>query len=119
MSDESLSYDMYSREMDFYVDIGTQINAVLRRLGEEQHLLAGLIGACRMNNVLVLEDMRDKAYQCYPLERGFDLCEAKIALRKMALFHAICAHLNEQHPQLFDNFRHGMCKCSTKIVIWY
>lgn len=113
VADESMSYDMYSREIDFYVDIVPHVNTVLRRLGDVQQLVPKMIGACRINKVLVLEDLKDTMYQCFPLDRCFDLVVAKVAVRKIATFHAICAHLNEQHPRLFDDFQHG------KLTLWF
>lgn len=107
VADESLSYDMYSREIDVYANIVPHVNATLRRLGDEQQLLPRMIGACRTNKVLVLEDLKDMAYQCYPLDRCFNLAEAKVAVQRIATFHAVCAHLNVQQPRLFDGFQHG------------
>lgn len=36
--------------------------------------------------------------------------EAQLIVSKTATFHAVCAVLQEQNPNIFDNFEHGNFK---------
>lgn len=101
------SLDVYNKEIEFYEQIAPQINRLLEKLNEKHQLLPGIYGACQVNKVILFEDMALKGYCMASVHEGFDFDETKYILKKAAVFHAICAVLQEQQPDIFKNFQHG------------
>lgn len=57
-----------------------------------------------------------KGYGTIPIQREFDIPQAKMIFKRLATFHAICAVLQEEQPNIFDNIRN---KIGGKILILY
>lgn len=83
------------------------IQRLLKRLNEPEALIAETIGVCKLNKVMLFEDLAPKGYRMASIQRGFDLAEAKTILKKSAIFHAIGAVLQEEQPNIFANFKYG------------
>lgn len=104
-----LEYNLYKKEIEFYTQIAPKISALLAQLNETKQLFADCYGVCLTNDAVLLEDLTTKSY-CVPstVHCGFNLDEAKIALKKMAAFHAINTILQQQQPNIFENFKFGL-----------
>lgn len=99
--------NVYKKEIEFYNQIVPKINAALEQLNETKELFAKSFGSCLINDALLLEDLTVKSYCISSVYRGFNFDEAKIVLKKLASFHAINAVLQQNQPDIFENFKHG------------
>lgn len=99
--------DVYSKEREFYAKIVPKINDKLKFLGEPK-LFPEYFGMSELNNILILEDLSIEGYKVLPRSQGYNIPEAKAILKRMATFHAICAAVQEEHPDIFANFTKGL-----------
>lgn len=99
--------NVYEKEIEFYGKIAPKINATLAQIQETKQLIANSYGACPVNDALLLEDLAIKSYCTPSVYRGFNFEEAKIVLKKLASFHAINAVLQQNQPNIFENFKYG------------
>lgn len=104
--DAFLEFDAYHKEMEFYDKIVPKFDAKLKQLGESE-LFAEAFGVCKKKNVLILEDLSVKDYKSRPAALGLNVTETEAVLKKVATFHAICAVLQEEQPDIFANFKYG------------
>lgn len=102
-----LQFNAYDKEIEFYDEIVPKINEKLQFLGEPK-LFPESFGSCKSKNVLILEDLSVKGYEVQPSTQGFDIFQTKFILKKIALFHAACAVLKEERPDIFANFKYGL-----------
>lgn len=102
-----LQFNAYDKEIEFYEEIVPQINEKLQYLGEPK-LFPEPFGSCRSKNVLILEDLSVRGYGVQPTTQGFNIFQTKFILKKIALFHAVCAVLQEERPNIFANFKYGL-----------
>lgn len=101
-----LEFDAYHKEMEFYAEIAPKFNKKLQQLVELE-LFAEAFGVCKQRNILILEDLSEKGYKSRPAALGLNLAETKAVLRRIATFHAVCAVLQEEQPNIFENFKYG------------
>lgn len=107
---ETLSaHNVFEKECEFYGEIMPKIKKFLHKLNEPNALVAETFGVCKVNNAMLFEDLTLKGYEMASIQQGFNLDEAKTILKKLATFHAICAVLQEQQPDIFANYKHGKC----------
>lgn len=99
--------DIYNKEIEFYNKIAPKINKALRKLNESSQLLAESYGVSKEHGTIVFEDLKSKNYCISSIFRGFNFDEAKAVLKKAATFHAINAVLQEEQPDIFENFKYG------------
>lgn len=106
---ETLSaHNVYNKEIEFYGEIVPHIQRILKELNEPNELIAETFGVCKLNKVMLFEDLAPKGYGVASIQKGFDLAEAKTILTKSATFHAICAVIQQEHPNIFANFKYGI-----------
>lgn len=101
--------DVYNKEIEFYDKIAPKIIAKYQQLNGTDQLLPDIFGVCKVNKAMVFEDLSIKNYRLASVQRGFNLIEAKMVLKKAAALHAINAVLQEEQPNIFENFKHGRC----------
>lgn len=101
-----LQCDVYNREIDFYAELAPRFNQKLSDLGDSQ-LIPEIFGLCKNKRMMIMEDLAAKRYDFVPVERGFNLAEAKVILKRLAVFHAIGAVLLEHEPNIFAKYRIG------------
>lgn len=99
-------FDAYDNEMEFYAKIVPKFNAKLTELGELD-LVPEPFGVWPEKNILILEDLSVKGYQARSPQQRLNMPETKAILQKAATFHAICAALHEEQPDIFANFKTG------------
>lgn len=102
-SDAHSSYAS-SKEIPFYEEIVSKFNDKLDDVGEPE-LFPEVFGVCKEKNLLIFGDLSSKGYQV--LNRGYSIPEAKSILKRMAVFHAVSAVLQEEDPNIFVNFNSG------------
>lgn len=103
-SSDAHSSNASSQEISFYEEIASKFNDKLDDVGEPE-LFPEVYGVCKEKNLLIFGDLSSKGYQV--LNRGYNIPEAKSVLKRMAVFHAISAVLQEEHPSIFANFNSG------------
>lgn len=101
-----IEFGAYDKEIRFYSEIASKINAKLKDLGEPE-LCAEAFGTSKLKNILILEDLSASGYQVMPSKHSFNLHETKAILKKLATFHAINAVLQEEQPDIFADFKYG------------
>lgn len=102
----SAQFDIFDKETEFYEKIAPKINQKLKELGETT-LFADLIGACKSEKIMILEDLSVEGYRVLPVKKGFNIEETKVLLKRIATFHAICAVLQEEKSDIFAKFKFG------------
>lgn len=100
----------YRKEIEFYSKIAPKIKEKLKKLNEIVQFMAEPYGVCNANDAILFEDLSLKGYRIASVHRGFDLEEAKLILKKAALLHAVHAVLQEENPNIFENFKYGEIK---------
>lgn len=98
--------DVFNKEMLFYEEIVPKINELLDDLGEPE-IFPEVFGVCKTKKIVILGDLLAKDYQILPASRGYNIPESKVILKKLAVFHAICAVLQEKEADIFANFAYG------------
>lgn len=106
------AHNVYNKEIEFYSETVPQIQRLLRKLDEPIEFFAETIGVCKLNKAMIFEDLTQNGFGMASIQRGFDLPVAKAVLKKLAKFHAICAVLQEEKPNVFLNFKYGKTKSS-------
>lgn len=103
-----ISLNAYNKEMEFYGKIAPKIDSVLREIGDSGQLLPKVYGVCAENSAILLEDMAASDYGVITIKQGgYSFDDAKFITKRIALFHAACAVLQEKYPNLFKNFTSG------------
>ena len=100
----------YRKEIEFYSKIAPKINEKLKKLNEVDQFVAEPYGVCSANDAILFEDLSLKGYRIASVHRGFNLEEARLVLKKAALLHAVHAVLQEEYPNIFENFKYGKKK---------
>lgn len=113
----SQSFELTKKEIELYHKIGPKINAALRKLNETGQLIAEVYGVCHENSAILFEDLKANEYCLYSQSRGFNFDEAKIVMKKVAEFHAITAVLQQEQPNIFENFTTGRCFSPKRFLI--
>ncbi|XP_055301835.1 uncharacterized protein LOC129568213 [Sitodiplosis mosellana] len=107
--------DASSKEISFYDEIVAKFNEKLDDVGEPE-LFPEVFGVCKEKNLITLGDLSAKGYQILPANRGFNIFEAKSILKRMAVFHAISAVLQEEDANIFANYKYGrLCRETNQI----
>lgn len=99
--------DIYNKEIEFYTKIAPKVNQTLERLNETDQLIPEPYGVCIENNAILFEDLSSKGYSIASVHRGFNFDEAKIVLKKAATLHSVHAVLQQEDPNIFENFKYG------------
>ncbi|XP_055382977.1 uncharacterized protein LOC129613084 [Condylostylus longicornis] len=60
------------------------------------------------HNAIILEDLLQRDYKSADRVKGLDEQHAKLALKKLAVFHACSVILDQQDPGCFKKFDHGV-----------
>lgn len=104
--DVSLQQKMYDKEIEFYAEIAPKVNKKLQDLDEPQ-LLAECFGVCKTRKIIILEDLSANGYVTLPIQQGYNISQTKKILKRLATFHAVCAVLQEEQPDIFANVKSG------------
>lgn len=99
-------FDVFNKEVEFYEEIAPKINQKLKVLGQPR-LFAEMIGMSKSKKVMILEDLSGKGYRVLPVKDGYNFEETKALLKRIALFHATCAVLQEEKSDIFTTFKYG------------
>lgn len=93
--------------MEFYREIAPKLTSILSEINETEAIVPQVYGICETNNVILFEDMTAIGYKIDSIHRGYNVEQFKKILKKIALFHAAGAVLQERHPDIYKNFEEG------------
>lgn len=102
--------NVYEKEIEFYGKIAPLIRKTLHDANVSDQMLAETYGVSTTNNAMLFEDLLASGYRLASVKPGYGMEETQIILSKIAMYHAACAVLEECHPNIFDNFKHGKFK---------
>lgn len=97
---------MYEKEVEFYDEIVPKFNEKLKELNEPQ-LLPECYGVCKVNKIMVIEDLSAKGYKILHGPNKCNISEAKAILKRVAVFNGIGVVMQEEKPDIFINFKSG------------
>lgn len=100
--------NVYDKEMEMYEKILPQLKTLLHKAGANRKIFADTIYVSKPHKAILFEDLSIKGYRSKSGKDGFDMQHAKAILSRLAKFHGAAAVLQEQQPDIFKNFQHGM-----------
>lgn len=97
-------FDIHSREMTMYRTILNDFHSLLTSIGDNTIFSARRYCEDLSTNTLVFEDLIARKYRCANRIERLDLNHAKLALRKLAKFHATSIVYKQKNPQAYVTF---------------
>lgn len=101
-------YNVHEKEMDIFQNIFPRFSRFLKPIGEEKNVFPKAIAVDKVKETLILEDLADKKFIMADRKVGLDENHLKLALQKLAAFHAASMIFMEQKPKLFAKYDVGM-----------
>ncbi|XP_053951122.1 uncharacterized protein LOC128858450 [Anastrepha ludens] len=105
-------FDVYHREMFMYDQVLPQMSQLLLEIGDDDKLFADIIHVDFERSAIILEDLSVSHFAIADRLAGMDEQQAKLALRKLAKFHATGAVMNERMPGVLTNLHGGFLRRS-------
>lgn len=102
------SYNVHEKEMELFQNVFPEFRRILGTSNEYKNIFPKAIAVDRVRGVLILEDLAKKHFMMADRKVGFDLNHLKLALAKMAKFHAASMILMEENSKAFKSFDVGM-----------
>lgn len=110
------NYDVQRKEMDMYFRVLPAIKKILKSIGEDTNIFPNTMSIDEANDIIIMEDLMEKNYVMPNRVKRLDLVHVKMAMRKLALFHAASIVMHEENPKVFDNFDTGMFNRKTNAL---
>lgn len=101
-------YDVQNKEMLFFEVIAPQIEKVLTKIDESENLIPNTYAIDRSYEAIVFEDLKTRNFVMVNRQVGLDEIQTKMALEKLAKFHAASLIIQKKHPNAFKSFNAGM-----------
>lgn len=101
-------YDVQNKEMLFFEVIAPQILKVLAKIDESENLIPKTYAINPNFEAIVFEDLKARNFVMVDRLRGLNEVQTKLALKKLANFHAASLVIQSKHPNAFKLFKAGM-----------
>lgn len=101
------SYDVQRKEMEIFQDIFPELMKILEPIGEHENIFPNAIAVDKSKEVLLLENLADRNFIMADRKVGLDLDHLKLALAKLAKFHAASMIMLDEKPERFGNYDIG------------
>lgn len=101
-------YDVQNKEMLFFEVIAPKIVKFLEKIDESGNLIPNMYDINRNFDVIVFEDLKARNFVMVDRNVGLDEVQTKMALKKLANFHAASLIIKQKHPNAFKAFNAGM-----------
>ncbi|CAG9797850.1 unnamed protein product [Chironomus riparius] len=101
-------YNVQEKEMDIFQNIFPEFKTVLRTIEEDKNIFPKAIAVDRIRDALILENLSVKGFIMADRTFGLDMKHLKLALEKLARFHAASVCCMEKNPQIFKKYDVGM-----------
>lgn len=102
------SYNVHEKEMEFFQNVFPELRRILETSNECKNIIPKAIAVDRVRGVLILEDLARKHFMMADRKVGLDLNHLKLALSKLAKFHAASMILMGENSEAFKSFDVGM-----------
>lgn len=101
-------FDVQNREMMFYSKIAPQMEAVLTKIGDSEHVFPKIVFVDQEHDVIIFEDLKKLNFVMADRLTGLDKAHLKLGLQKLAKFQAASLIVLKQHPKMYESFNIGM-----------
>lgn len=109
-------FDVQNKEMKFFEIIAPQMEKVLKRIDGGKDVFVKVVAVDRKQDVIVFEDLKQGGFVMPEKSTGLDEKQIKLALTKLAMFHAASLVLQGKRQKVFDDFDVGFF--SRKITVF-
>uniref|UniRef100_A0A1L8DYL8 Putative ecdysteroid kinase n=1 Tax=Nyssomyia neivai TaxID=330878 RepID=A0A1L8DYL8_9DIPT len=100
-------FDVHNREMEIYETVLDEFHKLLRSINDGTVFSAHNYWLDSTNRALILEDLMVREYKCVNRIERMDVAHAKVALIKLAKYHATSIIFKQKNPQAFAKFSKG------------
>ncbi|XP_011176545.2 uncharacterized protein LOC105208417 [Zeugodacus cucurbitae] len=107
-------FDVYNREMIMYNQILPEMAALLVEIGDYDKLFAETIHVDFVRSAIIFEDLSVSGFVVADRIAGLNESQARLALTKLAKFHATAAVFNERMPGILTNLQGGFLRRTTR-----
>lgn len=104
----SEGYDVQDKEMLFFELIAERTEKILRSVDDNETIFPQAFVIDRDHQALIMDDLTPKNYVTIDRMTGLDDAHVRLALKKLAKFHAASLLINQKHPKAFESFELGM-----------
>jgi hypothetical protein len=101
------NYDVQSKEMDMYSKVIPEFKSLLKSVNENSNIFPEILAVDKTNNVIVMEDLVERNFIMQSRIERLDSVHVKMALQKLAHFHACSLIMIEKDPNVFKQFDTG------------
>ncbi|XP_055687441.1 uncharacterized protein LOC129792412 [Lutzomyia longipalpis] len=97
-------FDIHSREMVMYAKVLDNFHKLLRSINDDTQFSARRYCEDKATNTMVFEDLMVRHYKCANRIERLDMAHAKLALKKLAKFHATSIMYKQKEPTAYAAF---------------
>lgn len=101
-------FDIHNREMLFFEVIASQIEKCLKTIGEHENIIPEVLAVDRQHEAIVFADLKVKEFEMADRMSGLDVIHIRLALKKLAKFHAASLIIHQKYPKAFESFDTGI-----------
>lgn len=101
-------FDVQGKEINFFDKIAGKMLEIFKNVDKNSKVIPDVIFVDRINNVLVMEDLRELNFTMADRLVGLDEKHVKISLQKIAKFHAASLKILSENPKAFEGFDIGV-----------
>lgn len=109
------NYNVQTKEMDMYQHILPEFKRLLQSINEDHEIFPNCLAVDKDLDVIVLEDLAEKAFVMADRTKGLDREHILMALRKMARMHAASAVMYLKSPKAISSFDTGFFTRKTDV----
>lgn len=104
----SEGYDVQHKEMLFFEMISERIEKTWKCINENETLVPQVLAVDRDHNAIILEDLTAKDFSTIDRMEGLDDAHTRLALKKLAKFHAASIVIQQKQPRTCEFLELGM-----------
>lgn len=104
----SQGYDVQDKEMLFFEVLAERIDKIWKGIDENETLVPQVLAVDRAHCALILEDLTGRNFKVVDRMKGLDDAHTRLAIKKLAKFHAASLVIQQKQPRAFDSFELGM-----------
>ncbi|XP_062556228.1 uncharacterized protein LOC134221062 [Armigeres subalbatus] len=120
LAEEFKKSDVFDKEIFAYKNVLPKLVTVISKLGGAVELAPQLIYSSDVpSNLMVLEDLTVRGYSVENQQLGLNLEQSKMAIEKLAFFHAASAVLIDENPEDYTKFAKGTFHADYKDKLKY
>lgn len=102
------SYNVQEKEMDIFQKVFPEFRKILKTIDEDENIFPKAIVVDHIRDALILENLKVKGFIMADRKVQLDMKHLKLALNKLARFHAASYYCMDKNPNFFKNYDVGM-----------